>query len=92
MMDQWDREAQTVLLEDMVEKAINIHKENPDKRLVIHFVPSHLPYVGEKAGEMGEQLGRPTGEYNPNQDPWFVSDSGSRRETVAEDPIENVDN
>lgn len=68
MMDHWDRKTQTVLPEDMVKKAIEVHKKYPDKRLVIHFVKPHLPYIGEKAAAMRKQLGRPPGGYNPNQD------------------------
>ena len=68
MMDKWDRETQTVLPEEMVEKAIEVHEKYPNKRLVMHFVQPHLPYIGEKAAEMRKELGRPPGGYNPNQD------------------------
>lgn len=79
MMDQWDRETQTVLPEDMVEKAIEVHEKYPHKRLVVHFVQPHLPYIGEKAAEMRNQLGRPPGGYNPNQEHLDVQKENVKR-------------
>jgi hypothetical protein len=91
MMDQWDRQTQTVLPEDMVEKAIEVHQEYPDKRLFIHFVQPHLPYIGEKAADMREQLGRPPGGYNPNQDHLDVEKDNVKRvdfDIIYEDHID----
>lgn len=91
MMDQWDRQTQTVLPEDMVEKAIEVHQEYPDKRLFIHFVQPHLPYIGEKAADMREQLGRPPGGYNPNQDHLDVKKDNVERvdfDIIYEDHID----
>ncbi|EMA41859.1 hypothetical protein C446_06070 [Halobiforma nitratireducens JCM 10879] len=38
------------------EMAIDAHEEYPDKRLVIHFMQPHTPYIGPKADEVRGRL------------------------------------
>ena len=45
--DGWDDAHQTVLPETMVEYAGEAHREFPDKRLIVHFVQPHCPFIGE---------------------------------------------
>jgi len=57
-MDGWDDEIETVRPETMVERAIAAHETYPDKRLVVHFMQPHYPFVGgfrlpEDRGYMG---------------------------------------
>ena len=47
LLDEWDESMQTVLPETVVEKAIEIEKEYPNKRLIIHFMQPHYPFIGE---------------------------------------------
>jgi len=35
--------------ENLVRKGLDMHKEHPDKRLMIHFMQPHAPYLGERA-------------------------------------------
>jgi len=56
--DGWDEEYGTVLPRTMVEYSLKIQAEYPDKRLIIHFVQPHFPFIGEKArNEIGNHRG-----------------------------------
>ncbi|MDS0241005.1 MULTISPECIES: hypothetical protein [unclassified Haloferax] len=46
-MDDWDDELETVRPETMVEHAKEAHERFPDKRLIVHFMQPHYPFVGE---------------------------------------------
>jgi len=52
----WDEEIGTVQPEDVVETAIEAHEEYPDKRLIVHFMQPHRPYLGRTADELRERL------------------------------------
>lgn len=43
----WDEDLGTVLPEVMVEYALKAESEYPDKRLIIHFIQPHYPYIGD---------------------------------------------
>ena len=43
----WDEDLGTVLPEVMVEYALKAGSEYPDKRLIIHFIQPHYPYIGD---------------------------------------------
>lgn len=42
----WDDELSTVPPEPVVEAALHAHDRFPDKRLVVHFMQPHHPYIG----------------------------------------------
>jgi len=44
--DGWDEEPGTVRPETMVERALAAHEEYPDKRIVVHFMQPHFPFIG----------------------------------------------
>lgn len=48
----WDTELQTVHPETVVEAAKNAYEQFPNKRLIIHFMQPHYPFLGE----FGQQL------------------------------------
>jgi len=45
--DGWDDDLQTVTPETMRERALAARDEYPNKRLVIHFVQPHIPFIGD---------------------------------------------
>lgn len=47
----WDEELQTVLPETVRDAAISAQERYPDKRLVVHFMQPHYPFIGEFAQE-----------------------------------------
>jgi hypothetical protein len=48
----WDEAHSTVLPESMRDAAIAAHEEYPNKRLLVHFVQPHIPYIGETAAQL----------------------------------------
>jgi len=46
--DGWDEDLQVVTPKTMYEYAIKAAEKYPDKRLIIHFVQPHAPFIGEK--------------------------------------------
>ena len=53
----WNDELQTVTPETMLEAAIGAAAEFPNKRLVVHFMQPHTPFIGEKRlGEHRESV------------------------------------
>ena len=57
-MEGWHEEYDTVLPRTMVEYSLKAQAEYPEKRLIIHFVQPHYPFIGEKArNEFGDHRG-----------------------------------
>lgn len=53
--DGWDDEHNTVFPDVMAERALSAAKRYPEKRLVIHFIQPHYPFVGDvRIGDPGE--------------------------------------
>lgn len=44
----WSSEYETVLPETLTEAAIEAHEEHPDKRLIVHYMQPHMPFIGER--------------------------------------------
>lgn len=53
--DNWDEEHRTVLPEAVTEAAIRIFSEYPDKRLVVHYMQPHYPFIGETGQSIEHQ-------------------------------------
>lgn len=49
----WSEEDKTVRPEDVADAAIDAEEEYPNKRLVVHFMQPHFPFIGEKGKELG---------------------------------------
>ena len=52
----WDERIGTVQPEDVVEAATEAHEQYPNKRLMIHYMQPHRPYLGETAEMLRERL------------------------------------
>lgn len=48
LLNKWDNKVQTVLPSDVVSAANEAHSKYPNKRLIIHFMQPHIPFIGEK--------------------------------------------
>lgn len=44
--DEWNKELGTVKPETMLKRAATAHKKYPDKRIVVHFMQPHFPFIG----------------------------------------------
>ena len=57
--DHWDDEHKTVFPEDVTDAALRINEEYPDKKLIVHYMQPHYPFInseidqGSFSGEMG---------------------------------------
>lgn len=51
-IDAWSEKHETVLPDDVTEAALDAHARYPDKRIVIHFMQPHRPYLGDTAAEI----------------------------------------
>lgn len=55
-MNRWDDEIGTVRPDDVVDAAVEANETYPDKRLVVHFMQPHRPYIGEMADELRRRV------------------------------------
>ncbi|MDZ7850716.1 MAG: hypothetical protein U5K70_07955 [Halodesulfurarchaeum sp.] len=61
--------------------ALRMYKENPDKRLIIHFMQPHSPYFGEKSRSLREELREQGYEF------WAWSDKLDRKDKSENDNV-----
>lgn len=59
--DDWDSELKTVHPADLTERALEVHERFPDKRLLVHYLQPHYPFIGE--------TGRSEFRYDGYEDP-----------------------
>ena len=52
--DAWDDEHETVLPKDVVEYTRAAAEKYPNKRLLVHFMQPHYPFIGDLGQELGE--------------------------------------
>lgn len=68
--DGWDSDLQTVPPEVVTDWAIAANRQYPDKRLIVHFVQPHVPFIGPKGRSIqhagfAENQGEPERTENP---------------------------
>jgi hypothetical protein len=56
LTDRWNAEIGTVFPEDVREAAIEANREYPNKRLIVHFMQPHRPYLGPTAEELRSRI------------------------------------
>lgn len=49
--DAWDTDLGTVLPGDVAEATVEAAEQHPDKRLLVHFLQPHYPFIGETGRE-----------------------------------------
>lgn len=54
--DDWDPDLRTVPPSAMVRLANEAHKRHTDKRLIVHFMQPHTPFIGERGREIHRKL------------------------------------
>lgn len=59
--DGWDSEKGTVPPEPVTSRAIKANSNFPEKRLVVHYLQPHRPFIGETGSENREKLPQLTG-------------------------------
>jgi hypothetical protein len=48
----WNETLKTVIPEAMTQEALAVHEDYPHKRLIVHYMQPHFPFIGEK----GQQI------------------------------------
>lgn len=61
VIDEWDTDLGTVTPESVVEYARDCNDRYPNKRLLIHFIQPHYPFVGPTARRIREETGKTIG-------------------------------
>lgn len=56
VLDEWDEELQTIMPAAVVERALDAYATYPDKRIIVHFMQPHQPYIGEKGSEIRRKM------------------------------------
>lgn len=56
LLDYWNSEIGTVLPSDVREAAIDANRDYPNKRLIVHFMQPHRPYLGATADELRNRI------------------------------------
>lgn len=65
LLTEWDENKQTVLPDTVIENALEADQEYPQKRLIIHFMQPHYPFLGP-TGESINHRGYDTDNTEPN--------------------------
>lgn len=45
--DDWDDDLRTVRPEDVTDRTLEVHEQYPNKRLIVHYIQPHYPFIGE---------------------------------------------
>lgn len=53
---QWDEQLQTVHPSDVTDASINALERHPNKRLIVHYMQPHQPYLGPTADDLKHNL------------------------------------
>ncbi len=56
LLDRWDEDIGTVQPNEVVDAAIEAHNTYPNKKLIIHFMQPHRPYLGPMAEKLRERV------------------------------------
>jgi len=56
LTEHWDDEVETVWPEDVTDVALDAHERYPDKRLIVHYMQPHVPYIGETGRELDRRV------------------------------------
>lgn len=50
--DGWDENLQTVTPEVVTDRALEIQNQYPNKRLIVHYIQPHYPFIGERGQDI----------------------------------------
>lgn len=58
LLDDWDEDLEIAHPETVTEAALDAHEEYPNKRVVVHYMQPHLPFIGEEGLALRERVGQ----------------------------------
>jgi hypothetical protein len=79
LFDKWNDKLGTVHPEDVADRVIEIHNKYPNKRLIIHYMQPHTPWLGETADNIRSRLDMK----GINKDPWWKQTKDKKKTTVS---------
>jgi len=68
LLDEWDEDAQTIRPEEVTQAALRADREYPNKRLIIHFLQPHAPFLGPTAKKIQDRTGKTVGGVDPGRE------------------------
>jgi len=90
----WDEDAGTVYPETVVRRTLEARKKYPNKRLIVHFMQPHFPFLGETGTQIPGGFGRDPDNIDPEAPhPWFdkLWGQGSDTDILLKAYLENHD-
>lgn len=63
LFDHWDDSLNTIPPEAVVDAAVKMHEQYPNKRLITHFMQPHVPFIGPTGRDLYDQF--EFGTFNP---------------------------
>jgi hypothetical protein len=73
--DAWDETMKTVPPRAVVKAALDAHERHPNKRLVVHFMQPHYPFIGGQGRHIesaGLEIHLDDEEQSDNPSPWYT--------------------
>lgn len=70
LIDEWDRQKETVLPEKVRYRTLEVHDRYPNKRLLIHFMQPHFPFIGSHGEDIEAGIGRTLAD-RTSPHPWY---------------------
>jgi hypothetical protein len=68
---EWNPEHKTVMPNDVVKEAVRVYEEFPDKRIIIHFMQPHYPFLGETGDKITSGIPKSDISDDSYHHPWF---------------------
>ena len=91
LFERWDDELKTIPPEAVVDAALRMRERHPNKRLLVHFMQPHAPYIGPTGQELYERY--EFGVFNPRvmERQGIDGAHANVREAVRDGPIREAE-
>ncbi|WP_254921995.1 hypothetical protein [Halorubrum sp. Eb13] len=76
LLDEWDENLEIAHPETVTEAAKKAHEQFPNKRVIVHYMQPHIPFIGER--------GRTITEEADNRNAWVPFRDGNRPTSIDE--------
>lgn len=88
--DSWDEELRTVHPETVTEAAIEANKQYPNKRMLVHYLQPHYPFIGETGREHFDYVGYDDPLDSDESDEKFWDTVGTQINDVPEEIVKQA--
>lgn len=56
LLDEWDPELEIAHPKTVTETSLRTHADYPNKRVIVHYMQPHIPFIGEYGQKIQEQI------------------------------------